>query len=144
MLRNYAKELLFQLFAVSMTVITFPAVAALLLMRPGGFAEMYFFLLVMSAPAFYFLGVPLSAAIQLAKRAAFGNRPAAAGLAFALAAYAVLGAAAMYVYLVTALAGLQLHNAGELDRLLAMGAGAALYLGLANLALTRLRARAKK
>ncbi|HZG86478.1 hypothetical protein [Paenibacillus sp.] len=143
MLRNYAKELLFQLFAVSVTVVTFPAVAALLFMRQGGFAGMYFFLLVMSAPAFYFLGVPLSAAIQQAKRAAFRGRPAA-GLAFELTAYAALGAAAMYVYLVTALAGLQLHRAGELDRLLAIGAGAALYLGLANLALSRLRARAKK
>jgi hypothetical protein len=137
MKRTFGKELLYQLAIASLTSITFPLLISIIVMPEAGLVQSYLFFLVLSAPVFYTGGVICSAVIEWIKQHRLPSiRPgSAASYFFSIMVYALVGAALMYLYLATVLANLQIHTSGDVYGLLAIGAGAGLYMYHVSIAL---------
>lgn len=135
--RTFGKEWLHQLKPAAAAAITAPVWLALPSLANASFPQAYFFCLVLAAPVYMTIGALLAALIEWSKRKS-GLRGAAA-YAVSILAYAAAGAAGMYAYLATVLAGLQIHVSPNVFGMLAIGAGAALYMYHLSLAMAVLR-----
>jgi len=136
---TFGRELLHQFVVALIATATFPALLTLAATGGAWTNASYGFHLAMSAPVFLTGGVLASVAIEQAKSRLLQGVGTGAAYAASLLLYALAGSVLTYVYLATLLRNLQIHASPDVYGLLAIGAGAALYVYHVSLALKRAR-----